>query len=114
MGADASTEIQHISSGELLLQPQGVGDVVGAAEVPGGQLKQVAGAHARFIESFSLRGIEGAGVGGRQRIGGQGQAALQFGQLQTEVIRQLAAQIKASVEELIEGEGGGGGHGCSP
>ena len=41
MAADSPTEVEHLTAGEALLQPQGVGDVVSTVEVPGGQLQQV-------------------------------------------------------------------------
>ena len=114
MGADTTPEVENLATGELGLQAQGVGNVIGAAQVPGRQLKQVPGAHGGFVEGFRLVGIKRPGMGRRQRFSGQGQAPLQLLQLQGQVVRQLAAQIKASLKKVIEGEGGGRAHGCSP
>jgi hypothetical protein len=50
-------------------------------------------------------------MGRCQGFGRQGQAPLQLLRLQGQMIRQLAAQIKASVEKVIEGEGSGRAHG---
>ena len=66
MGADAPTEIQHIPMGELLLQAQGVSDVISAAEVPGRQLQQVACSHRVLIEHLRMLGIEGTWMHGSQ------------------------------------------------
>ena len=76
VGADATAEIEHVAAGELGLQPQGVGDVIGAAQMPGGQLQQVASAHRGFVEGLRLIGIKRPWMGRRQRFGRQGQAPL--------------------------------------
>ena len=66
MGADATAEIKHVAVSELLLKPQGVGDVVGAAEMPGRKLKKVPCANSVFIEISSPLGVEGSRMHGRQ------------------------------------------------
>jgi hypothetical protein len=70
-------EVEHLAAGEALLQAQGVGDVVGAAQVPGSQLQQVAGAHGFLVKAIGLGQVEGAGM-----QGGQGRRTARQAQLQ--------------------------------
>ena len=53
-------------------------------------------------------------MGGGEGFGGQGQLPLELSRREREMGPQVLAQIKASGEEMIEGERGGDGHGCSP
>ena len=62
MGADAATEVQHLTPGGHPLQPQGVGDVISTAEMPGRQLQQVARAHRVLIEARGVLRSEGTRV----------------------------------------------------
>ncbi len=69
MAADATTEVEHEATGKALLQPQGVGDVVGAAQMPGGEFQQVGGAHGVFVEAACPFCLEGTRMESRQLLG---------------------------------------------
>ena len=78
MAADAPTKIEHLAPGEARLQPQGVGDVVGAAQMPGRQLQQVGRADGFLVEAARLIGVKGAGMEGGQILGALGKLLFQL------------------------------------
>ena len=102
MAADATAEVEHLTAGELFLQPQGIGDVVGAAQMPGGQLQQVAIAHALLVEGRGPPGIKGTGVQAGQIGLSLRQTRRQLGGSQSEELRQLFPQRKAVGQETLQ------------
>jgi hypothetical protein len=61
VAADATAEIENMPRRKLLLQAQGVGDVVGAAQMPRRQLQQMARTDGVFVKLTGLIGVKGAG-----------------------------------------------------
>ena len=61
MGADTPAEIKNLSPREHALQAQGVGDVVSAAQVPCGQLKQMSGPDGVLVKRRGVLGAEAPG-----------------------------------------------------
>ena len=96
MGADATAEIQHLSSGGHPLQPQGIGDVISTAEVPGRQLQQVARPHRVLVEGRGVFRPEGSRVQIRQVVGAAGQSPLQLLCRQIQVVLQVLLQARPS------------------
>ena len=78
MAADAPAKIEHLAPGEARLQPQGVGDVVGAAQMPGCQLQQMARADGFLVKAARLIGVKGAGMEGGQILGTLGKLLFQL------------------------------------
>ena len=74
MRSDPASEIQHVTMRKLLLQPQGVGDVVGTAEMPGCQFEQMARANGVLVEISSSLGVESSRIHRRQILRALGQS----------------------------------------
>ena len=95
MAANATAKVEHLTAGELLLQPQGIGDVIGASQVPGRQLQQVTRTDGVLIELTRLFRVKGAGMQRRQIICALRQAPLELLNADLQIRSQLLAQIKA-------------------
>ena len=77
--------------GKHRLQPQGVRDVIGAAQVPSRELQQMGMAHLVFVEAAGLIRIEGPRMGGGEGFGGQGQLPLELSRRERQMGPQLLA-----------------------
>ena len=101
MGSDATAEIQHLSAHGHALQPQGVGDVVRTAQVPGGQLEQVARPHRVFVETGRVLRPEGTGVEIRQIIGAAGQPLLHLLKGKLQITAEVLFHRKTVLQERL-------------
>ena len=117
MAANAATEIEHLAAGETLLQAQGIGDVVGAAQMPGCQFDQVGRADGVFVKTARISRIKGQlhrpRVEGRQLVRGLGQQGLQGGSLQLQERGELGLEGKAIGQETLHVQAGANGDGTS-
>ena len=105
MGADATTEIEHLATEQLLLKAQGVSDVIRAAQVPSRQLQQVADSHRVFIEAGGIV-MEGARMKSRQVVRAAGKTGFHLiegeGQMGAEVVLGGQAVVKAATSTLLD------------
>mgnify|MGYP006215395267 CR=1 FL=1 len=105
MGANATAEVEHIPTGELLLQSQGVGDVIRTAEVPGRQLKQVSGADRVFIEICRPVWVKGTRMHRSKILFALRKALCNLLSGQTQIGGQMLLHRKSAGQKLLDAYG---------